>query len=144
MKKIGVYIAILAIFTTLAAAIRLYQADKPEPQSLAVSFNQTTVLLRADELTPIRIQGEIVNAKGETKSIDGMGLPLSDLLKQAGVEAAASVTARARDEYSAQVPHEDFARASVVLQTDGGFQLVVFGDEDSRRNIKNLISLEAE
>ena len=138
MRKriVPLFIALLLVLTIIAAAWHLTsRASVPENAVCVVSGSVQTIV-HADDLPLQRIQGEIVNGKGETISIDAQGTPLSALLND--TDGCTSITVRASDEYTADLAADEFDRACIILQEDGGLRLIVFGDPDSRRSVRNL------
>ena len=93
------------------------------------------------------VQGTVVNGRGESRAIDGQGVLLSALLERAEMRADVQITVTADDEYSAVVTAEELAasdKAYLIAQEEGGVQLVVFGDADSRRNVSNVVRVTVE
>lgn len=84
-----------------------------------------------------RICGTLVNGKGEEKQIDAQGI----LLSEACGKEFDSATVTASDEYSAVVEKQDLKNAYLV-EDDGSLQLVVFGDENAKRNVRNVARIE--
>lgn len=73
--------------------------------------------------------------------IDTRGVQLCDILSLAGASSYTQVTLVAEDEYSAAVTAEEVdadVQVYVILQEDGGWQLVVFGDPYSKLNVSDL------
>ena len=70
---------------------------------------------------------------------------MADLLKQAGIETG-TVTVTSADEYSVRLTAEEVAaedKAWLLFEGDA-FRLIVFGDKDSKRNVKNVIRLQVD
>ena len=82
------------------------------------------------------VNGNIVNGKGEEKQIDAHGIILSEVC--GGGYSRATVTAS--DEYSAIVYSGD--DAYLILSDDGSLRLIVFGDENSKRNVKHVVRID--
>lgn len=84
------------------------------------------------------VTGTVVNGKGEEKQIDAQGVILSEAC--GGEFSTATVTAS--DEYSAVVKSgED---AYLILSDDGSLRLIVFGDENSKRDVKDVVRIDFE
>lgn len=97
-----------------------------------------------DKLELIAVQGTLVNGKGEERTVDTQGILLQDVLEYAGVSVETEVTVIAQDEYSAAVTAEEIeADGQVYLAAteDGGVQMVVFGDNNSKRNVTGVARL---
>jgi len=85
-----------------------------------------------------RIEGTVVNGKGEVKQIDAQGILLIKLCNDDCTE----ITVTAEDEYSATVESEDFESAYLYISEDGSPGLAVFGDENAKRNVKNVARID--
>lgn len=90
------------------------------------------------ELSPV--QGSIVNAKGEEKQIDAQGISLSAVCG----DDFETVTVTASDEYHAVVGIDEIQNAYLILKDDGSLQLIVFGDENAKRDVKNVVRIDTE
>lgn len=86
-----------------------------------------------------RVSGTIVNGKGEEKQIDAQGIMLSEVCGE-----FSSVTVTASDEYSAVVEKRDQKNAYLILRDDGSLMLVVFGDENAKRDVKNVARIDCK
>ena len=82
------------------------------------------------------VKGTVVTAKGEEKQIDAQGIALSELCGDFN-----SVTVTASDEYSAVVKKKDSENA-YLIEDYGGLRLVVFGDENAKRDVKNVARID--
>lgn len=94
------------------------------------------------KLTAVR--GTLVNGKGEERAVDAQGILLRDVLAHAGVTTQMEVTVIAEDEYSASVTEEEVGaddQVYLAVMDDGGVQLVVFGDSNSKRNVTGVVRL---
>jgi len=140
----AIFIAALFMLTIFAAAWHLTTRTQTVAGAIIVAFGESQVVLHADALTLSAVKGEIVNAKGDVTAIDARGISLPQLLATAGAEHAAAVTTVASDEYSARLTANEFDRAHIILLEDDSLQMIVFGDPDSRRNVRNLAEVIAE
>lgn len=86
------------------------------------------------------VSGTVVNGKGEEKQIDAQGIILSEVCGG----AFSRITVTASDEYSATVYPEDSENAYLILTDDGNLRLIVFGDENSKRDVKNVVRVDFE
>lgn len=102
----------------------------------AVLVNGQAVEISGLELSPVT--GTVINGKGEEKQIDAQGILLSKLI---GSEFS-SATVTASDEYSAVVEKQDSDNAYLIVTDDGSLRLVVFGDENSKRDVKNVSKID--
>lgn len=86
-----------------------------------------------------RVCGTVVNGKGEKKQIDAQGAVLSEVC--GGEFNSATVTAS--DEYSTVVEKQDSENA-YLIEDNGSLRLVVFGDENARRDVKNVARIDCK
>lgn len=85
-----------------------------------------------------QVTGVIVNAKGEEKSIDAQGIPMGEICSG----DFTTVTVTASDEYHAELYADELQNAYLILKDDGTMQLIVFGDESSKRDVKNVVRID--
>ena len=146
-KKYGILIvAAIAVLTAVFAVIHLTHREAPAQGSVLVKADGKTCTVSEKDLTLVPVEGTTVNGKGEEKQISAEGVALREVLKQAGVRAVAQVTVYADDEYSAVVSADELAEAGRVwlLHTGEGFRLIVFGDENSKRDVKHVARIEVQ
>lgn len=138
-----IIIALVAV-TALAAVIHLTtRVSVPEGVLLVETAGQTKEVAWG-RLELMSVQGTLINGKGEERTIDAQGILLRDMLEGIGASVETEVTVIAEDEYSASVTAEEIkADGQVYLAAtdDGGIQLVVFGDSNSKRNVSGVARL---
>lgn len=138
-----IIIALVAV-TALAAVIHLTtRVSVPEGVLLVEAAGQTKEVAWG-RLELMSVQGTLINGKGEERTIDAQGILLRDMLEGIGASVETEVTVIAEDEYSASVTAEEIkADGQVYLAAtdDGGIQLVVFGDSNSKRNVSGVARL---
>lgn len=134
-------LCVLVLLTGVLAAVHLHTRQAPpEGAVLLTREGQTrTVCLAEEDLAPV--SGTVVNGKGETRTIDAMGLPLSALT---GTEGVFQVTVTADDEYSARIGAEELDRAYLIQTEEGSARLIVFGDENAKRDVKGVATILVE
>ncbi len=139
-------IAVIVVLTAILAAVHLSHREAPAQGSLLVKAGGQTITVAEKDLTFVPVEGTTVNGKGEEKQISGEGVALREVLAQAGVQAVAQVTVFADDEYSAVVTADELAEDGRVwlLHTEEGYRLIVFGDKNSKRDVKNVARIEAQ
>lgn len=130
-------IAALFLATILAAAWHLN--TRTDSKHLILDIPGERVTLAVNTLSLSSVQGEIRNARGETRSVDGQGISLADLIAKCDA-AFEKITVVASDEYRAELTAEDLSRAYMLRESDS-WQLIVFGDPDSRRCVSNVIQV---
>lgn len=136
-----IFIAALLALTVLAAGWHLSTRTHSADGALTITQGACQLVMHADAFDFTDVQGKIVNGKGESTDIHAKGISVSAL---PGADTANAATAIASDEYSARISREEFDRTFITLQPDGSFQLVVFGDPDSRRCVRNLTEVILE
>ena len=151
MKKtspVKVAILILVLVTAAVAAFYLTTRTAVPEGVLRVEFaGGKAAELSLEELELVSVQGTVVNGRREERTINAQGILLSDVLREAGVTEYFMVTVTADDEYSARVMAEEIAEPGKVYllrQEEGSMQLIVFGDENSKRNVSNVARLSVQ
>lgn len=148
MKKISpiqVMVLVLILVTALVAVFHLTTRTATPEGNLRLEFaGGKAVELSLEKLKLAPVQGTVVNGKGEEREIDAQGILLSEVLREAGATDFSAVTVVADDEYSAQVMAEEIAapgKVYLIQQEEKGMQLVVFGDENSKRRVSDVVRL---
>ena len=126
MKRTLIFISVLALLTAVFAALHLTGLASEAPGELIINGERVAV----SGLAMKEVTGTTVNAKGELTRIDAEGIPLSELF-------GCDVKVIASDCYSAVVSAEELNDAFLITDGDG-LRLVVFGDGDAKRNVKNV------
>ena len=130
-KRVIWLIAVLAALTAVLALIHL-TTRTPEKEGYILVNGESVAI---SDIQMAQVSGEVVNGKGEKKQIDAQGVSLYDVC---GEFAEATITAS--DEYSATVyGGED---AYLILSDGGSLRLIVFGDENAKRDLKNVSRIE--
>lgn len=141
-----VYLALAALLalTAVMAVVHGVTRDKAPEGALLIERAGSRSTVTVDELPLSPVRGTVVNGKGEERTIEADGILLAQALEAAGIVDAASATVTADDEYSAQVTGEELAapdKVYLIRQEDGGLQLIVFGDSNSKRNVSGVIKI---
>lgn len=148
ISPVKVMILILVLVTAAVAAFYLTTRTAVPEGVLRVEFaDGKAAELFLEKLEMVSIQGTVVNGKGEERVINAQGILLSDVLREAGVTEYSMVTVTADDEYSARVTAAEIAEPGKVYltrQEEGGMQLIVFGDENSKRNVTDVVRLSVQ
>lgn len=139
-KKNALLLIVLALIlvTAVVAVLHLTNRDTVPEGAIALIRDGKTSYVEMEKLSLTDVTGQTVNGKGETKDIDAKGVLLSDVT---GTDLTV-VTVTADDEYAAEVPAEDLDRAYLILTEDGTARLIVFGDSNSKRDVKNVVKIE--
>lgn len=143
MKKKLWLIATLLIITSALVCIYLYNRDTTKPGELMIKSPSGTVTLTLSDVKLSHVTGEIKNKKGEVKSIDSEGFALADVPALAGVSDYQSISVYADDEYSASLTKDEVSSAWLI-KSDDALRLIVFGDDNSKRDVKNVVRIEIQ
>lgn len=112
----------------LTAVFAVLHLTGSVPEDGSVTIDGQTVAI--DGLLTENVTGTIVNGKGEETEINARGVCLASLFD-------GDITVTAADSYSVLVKAEELENAFLVSDGDG-LRLAVFGDTDSKRNVKNV------
>lgn len=115
--------------------------------ALLVSCGGENKYVDLNSLDTVPVQGSLINGKGEKSDIDTQGVPLADVIESAGFDpnGAAAVRVTADDEFSAELSGDELneeGKAYLVGENDGSMRLVVFGDSNAKRNVRNVVSVD--
>lgn len=145
----GIIIALLLV-TAILAVLHLNTRTQEQAGTLQITCNGDTMSLPLAELPVYDVSGTTIDGKGEKKQVEAKGTLVSDVLAQVGVDLSAirQVTVKASDEFYAVLTAEDISQPdkAYLIQEDGEEwpRLVVFGDPDSKRKVKEVVRLEVE
>ena len=137
-KLILVILAVLVLLTAALAIVHLCTRDQVPEGALLVTCDGKASYIEIDKLTMTEVSGTVTNGKGEEKTVQGPGLPLFSLLDGEFQSAVVS----AEDEYTATVGVEDADNAFLILGEDGSLRLVVFGDANAKRDVKQVVKVD--
>lgn len=135
-KRVLTVIAVLTLLTAALAVIHL-TTRTPEVEG-AVIVNGKTVMI--DSLSLSSVKGTVVNGKGEKIAIDAQGIALTEVC---GLDFS-TATVTASDEYRAEISASESQNAYLILRDDNSLQLIVFGVENLKRCVKNVVRIDAE
>ncbi len=149
-------LAAAAVIVGLQVRAAQLAQEKAGAVILRMGGKETAVPIR--NLDREAFSGETVNGKGEHFTHSYRGIELSALLREAGAspDSVMAVKAVAADQYSAEYTGDEVRKKGCIylaVQTDGkmlegiepgtpGVQVIVFGDADSKRAVRNLSALE--
>lgn len=143
MAAIAALIALTAVFATIHSAARTEVPDG----ALLVSCGGEKKYVDLASLDTVPVRGSVVNGKGEKSDVNTQGVPLADVIENAGFDPNGAVTVKvtADDEFSAELSGDELnedGKAYLVSEEDGSMRLVVFGDSNAGRNVRNVVSVE--
>lgn len=147
-KKKYVLIFLLLALTAALAVLHLTTREAVPENALRVTCGGKAVYLNAEELNEEEVRGILVNGKGKESSVEARGLSLSKVLEKAHVDVntVASVIVTARDEFSAEVSGEEIRRTgrAYLISDETGITLVVFGDANAKRNVRQVERIDVQ
>ena len=143
MAAIAALIALTAVFAIIHSAARTEVPDG----ALLVSCGGEKKYVDLASLDTVSVRGSVVNGKGEKSDVNTQGVPLADVIENAGFDPNGAVTVKvtADDEFSAELSGDELnedGKAYLVSEDDGSMRLVVFGDSNAGRNARNVVSVE--
>ena len=143
MAAIAALIALTAVFAIIHSAARTEVPDG----ALLVSCGGEKKYVDLASLDTVSVRGSVVNGKGEKSDVNTQGVPLADVIENAGFDPKGAVTVKvtADDEFSAELSGDELnedGKAYLVSEEDGSMRLVVFGDSNAGRNVRNVVSVE--
>ncbi len=137
-KWIIIILSALVLLTLTLAIFHLRTRETVPEGSVLITQNGDRRYAEPGYFDMVEVTGILVNGKGQTKEINARGIALKELAS-APFE---SVTVTADDEYSAVVQAEEMENAFLILSEDSSVRLVVFGDGNAKRDVKNVVRVE--
>ena len=156
-KLIAGIVAILVVVTAVLVFVNR-KGDK-NVSGLILSGGGKEITVAWEDIGGQSFEGDLVNGKGEVSHHEYTGSELQALLTANGIEVTESsvITAASEDNYSAELTGAELLEAGkvYVALTDGGkqiegidggqgAQLVVFGDQNSKRAVRYLKTISVK
>ena len=156
-KLIAGIIAILVVVTTVLVFVNR-KGDK-NVSGLVLAGGGKEVTIAWEDVGGQAFEGDLVNGKGEVTHHEYTGSELQALLAASDIEVTESsvITAASEDNYSAELTGAELLEAGkvYVALTDGGkqiegidggqgAQLIVFGDQNSKRAVRYLKTISVK
>ena len=146
IKPFAIIITCLVVVTVVLAAAHLSTRDKVPDGALKITFGTKNMLVDMDMLDTVEIEGEIVNGKGEKIPVYEQGVLIRDVLDICGfaIDEGCSLKITASDEFYAVLSFEEIMKDDIAYLAgdDECLRLIVFGDSDSKRNVKNVVKMD--
>ena len=140
-KKIMLAVILILVVLLSVGIIIFLNGRKEIPEdTLLIIRNGKEEYLSLSDMELKDFTGKTVNGKGEEKEITGKGIRLSDIT---GSESFSEINVTADDSYSATVNSSEIENAWIQVD-EGMLRLIVFGDKDSKRNVKNVVKIEVK
>lgn len=156
-KSIAAIIAILVVVAAVLVFVNR-KGDK-NVSGLILSASGKEITVAWEDVAGQSFEGDLVNGKGEVTHHEYTGSELQALLAANGIEVTESsvITAASEDNYSAELTGAELLEAGkvYVALTDGGkqlegidggqgAQLIVFGDQNSKRAVRYLKTISVK
>ena len=156
-KLIAAIIAILVVVT--AVLVFFNRKGDKNVSGLMLSGGGKEITVAWEDVGGPSFEGDLVNGKGEVTHHEYTGSELQALLAASGIEVTESsvITAASQDNYSAELTGAELLEAGkvYVALTDGGkqiegidggqgAQLIVFGDQNSKRAVRYLKTISVK
>ena len=148
-KIIVIIIAVLLVLTAALTVIHLTTREQVPEGALAVHIGEKVVYIEFSKLRLEAVSGTVINGKGEEMEVSAQGVEVAQVLGAAGVDlkTVSRVSVTAADEFSAVLTGEEVneeGKAYLAQDEDGSMRLIVFGDENMKRNVRNVESIHVE
>lgn len=138
-KKLLIFIIIALLVITAGTAWWYLSSLKETPEhSIVVVSGGKEEVIDIDKMSLVDFTGTTVNGKGDKKEIKGQGIKLSDVFNVSDYTEASVI---ADDAYAAIVKKDEMDQAWLQIE-EGEARLIVFGDTDSKRNVKHVVRIE--
>ena len=140
----------LLIATGIAAAIHL--SGQEQIDCMVIEQEALRIEVTFDDLDKGAFSGELTDGKGDTTAHQYTGILLRELLEAKGIDPTqlSGVTVTSADNYSVRFTAEEILEADrvyIAVTADGaaiagidpgteGVQVIVFGDENSKRCVR--------
>ena len=133
-------LAVLVVLCVIFGIMHLRGKEATAPGTIRIEEGGATRELDLTKEERILVSGTVVNGKGEEREIEAEGLSLSSI-PQGPCEKLQII---AKDEYKAEVMQEEFENAFLILTEEESVRLIVFGDENSKRDVKDVEKIVVE
>ena len=156
-KLIAGIIAILVVIAAVLAFVN--RSGDKNVSGLVLVTGGKEIAVAWEDIGGQPFEGDLVNGKGEISHHEYTGTELQALLQTNGIEVTDTsvITATSEDNYSAELTGAELFEAGkvYVALTDGGneiegidggqgAQLIVFGDQNSKRAVRYLKTISVE
>ena len=144
--KVLALILVLAVLTGIAAWFHLSSREEVAKGTLQMTVGGHTYTVELSNLDFEPVSGVRVNGKGESIPVEGQGISLEDLLDEEDINSYSKVTVISDDSYTAELTAEEVeedGKAYLMLDEEA-LRLIVFGDQNSKRSVSNVVQVVIE
>jgi len=151
-RKLIVILIVVLLLTATGVVAAVHLMNQDEVACMVIVQDDREITVSFEELDQISFSGELTDGKGDVTSHGYTGVLLRELLEKKGVDvdALSGVTVTSADNYSVEFTAEEILQEGKVyaaITADGekiegidpgtdGVQVIVFGDENSRRCVR--------
>jgi len=145
-KIIAGLIALLIVVTGAFAFMHNNTRTVVDEKTILIAANGKQTNIAISKINVSLVEGTVVNGKGEESTVSADGIRLEDLIKMADASVSEKVTVYADDEYSAEISKDEVAEEgkAFILIGEDSCSMLVFGDNNSKRNVRNLVRIVVE
>lgn len=150
--KATIGIVVLCLATIISVSVFQVMRESIPKSVLTINYVGNKTIVDPFRLERIDVKGTITDGKGDKKDISSKGFRLIDCINMAKVPEEGYNTARilSEDGYAAELTRDearDDKKTFFIINEDKEtkaqtLQLVVFGDSDSKRQVKNVTMIE--
>ena len=142
-KKSLIVIAALLVITAVITCVYLNTRTKTAEGDIVLVSADKEVTVHFNDLPLTDVSGETTNKKGEVKTIEGKGFPLSGIPELAGASDYSEITVYADDEYNTSISKDELSGDdnAFLIEDEKGIRMVVFGGPADRA-VKNVVRIE--
>lgn len=145
-RKAIIIVFVLAVLTGIAAWMHLSSRETVAAGTLQLTVNAETHTVKISDLQFVPVSGVRVNGKGESIPVEGEGISVKALLETRKVDSYSKVRVISDDSYTAELTAEEVeADGKAYLMLDETYlRLMVFGDQNSKRSVSNVVQIIVE
>ena len=135
-------IAIVSVFAVLHFQTR----DEVESGMIEIVTTKQRNQVDVEKLPLTKVSGQVKKGGKRIEDVSGDGILLREVIASAGVSDYESIRVISRDEYSATLTSDEIKEADVayILLDDGAYRLYVFGDENTKRDVSDVVRIKIE
>lgn len=144
--KIKIFFIVLVIVVAIAALAHLRTRQQIPEDTLLIMEGEKEIHVDIDDLTFETVTGIRVNGKGEEIPVEAPGISIKDILTEVNVTEFEEIIIESDDSYQARVSKDETEEGgkAYLLRDERKLRLIVFGDENSKRSVSNVVKMIVE
>ena len=144
--KIKIFFIVLVIVVAIAALAHLRTRQQIPEDTLLIMEGEKEIHVDIDDLTFETVTGIRVNGKGEEIPVEAPGISIKDILTEVNVTEFEAIVIESDDSYQARVSKDETEEGgkAYLLRDERKLRLIVFGDENSKRSVSNVVKMIVE